>query len=378
MRCPLLALTAWAAFCLTATACGQTGPTSGDREGEPVHRLEEALQAILSHASSAPNRRLLEDAAIKAMLRALDDPHASYHPQGGNQGAALAPAPSIPSALEGWGRNAQGDWQHLLTLDSGKRAAYLRLTAFSSGVGDAFRQQLRMARQQRATCLCLDLRDNAGGLVDEAVAVCDTLLDAGLIVTAVTCDAQPHAWRATPNSRTDVEFASWPVVVLANRFSASASEIVAACLQDHGRAELVGERTWGKATVQRFLELPSGGNLQLTVGKYQRPSGEPIDRVGVEPTLNNSLALTQDELKTLMRHRRDHLSNASSQKLLRVDRQLSLALARLNATLVEGNPKHQRGIESPSPPAVKGKLKRQRGIASPSPPATPPSTGSNR
>ena len=125
----------------------------------------------------------------------------------------------------------------------------------------------------------LDLRGNGGGLVDEAQLVASAFLDEGTIVT--------HA-RARASERADAEgdrqpaiAPKLPMVVLVDRGTASASEIVAGALQDRDRARLVGTRTFGKGVFQEVLELPNGGALDITAGQYFTPSGRNLGGKGV-------------------------------------------------------------------------------------------------
>ncbi len=158
---------------------------------------------------------------------------------------------------------------------------YARIDHFQSGVADDLSDLVEARGPGTATGLVLDLRDNPGGLLSEAVAVSDLFLDDGVIV----------ATRARPDSVMDLEEhrasrggfrADLPVVVLVNGLSASASEIVASALQDTGRATLVGETTYGKGSVQKvYTHLdPSTPDaeaaLKLTVGWYTTPSGQPV------------------------------------------------------------------------------------------------------
>jgi len=131
--------------------------------------------------------------------------------------------------------------------------------------------------------LILDLRDNPGGLLPAAVATCELFLDEGLIVRIVgrspgvtrQFDAHPRNKKQLPPKLQT----TLPMVILVNEYSASASEIVAACLKDHGRAVIVGERTYGKGSVQNVIEIEGGASaLKLTTAYYQRPNGHNIHR----------------------------------------------------------------------------------------------------
>jgi len=161
--------------------------------------------------------------------------------------------------------------------------ALVSVRAFQDGTAAAFVDhlgRLRLAAGGALGGVVLDLRDNPGGLLDEAVAVADAMLADGEIVRTVGRDQKMlERFKA---ERPDV-LAREPVVVLVNAGSASASEIVAGALQDRGRAVLVGTRTFGKGSVQDIFELGDGGALKLTVARYYTPSGRSIQAKGIEP-----------------------------------------------------------------------------------------------
>jgi len=158
---------------------------------------------------------------------------------------------------------------------------YARLTQFQEGAGRELHEELvalgeRVGGFDRATGLVLDLRDNPGGLLSEAVAVADLFLDDGVIVRtqgrAGSLKEEVH--HATPGGLPS----DLPVVLLVNGMSASASEIVAGAFQDTGRGVLVGEKTYGKGTVQKVYvpDQRRESALKLTVGRYTTPSGQPV------------------------------------------------------------------------------------------------------
>ena len=128
--------------------------------------------------------------------------------------------------------------------------------------------------------ILLDLRDNPGGLLDQAVSVADEFLDSGVIVSTRGRDGRELSVAEARESGTRP---AWPMVVLVNGFSASAAEIVAGALRDHGRAVIVGTRTFGKGSVQNVIELPDASALKLTVARYYTPSGRSIQAEGIEP-----------------------------------------------------------------------------------------------
>jgi len=158
--------------------------------------------------------------------------------------------------------------------------------------------------------LVLDLRFNPGGLLKSAIEVCDLFISEGRIVSTEGRNTRARSWDAKKAGTFD----GFPMIVLINRFSASASEIVSACLQDHSRAVIAGERSFGKGSVQNVIELEDGRSvLKLTTASYQRPSGKNIHRFpdtsdseewGVTPSEENQLRLSSVELRKLLAHRR--------------------------------------------------------------------------
>jgi carboxyl-terminal processing protease len=162
---------------------------------------------------------------------------------------------------------------------------YIRITSFneqtSSGLTKAI-EKLKSDTKGKLRGIVLDLRNNPGGLLDQAVAVCDAFLDKGEIVSTRTRRAD-DAQRF--NARPGDLAAGLPMVVLINSGSASASEIVAGALQDHRRAIIMGTRSFGKGSVQTIIPLPGHGAMRLTTARYYTPSGRSIQATGIEPDL---------------------------------------------------------------------------------------------
>ncbi len=207
-------------------------------------------------------------------------------------------------------RNEQDQWEYF--LDPQRGIAYVRITAFGPETAQELRRVLtRLTADPKFRALILDLRFNPGGLLSAAVEVCDMFISSGRIVSVRDRHGRERVWEAkTPGTLKD-----FPMVVLVNRFSASASEIVSACLQDHHRALIVGERTFGKGSVQNIIELEGGRSaLKLTTASYFRPSGKnihrhpgdkPSDPWGVMPDEGYRIRMTNQELLALLRHRRE-------------------------------------------------------------------------
>jgi carboxyl-terminal processing protease len=162
---------------------------------------------------------------------------------------------------------------------------YVRVTTFNERTAIELEEAINKLKQgmgRRLAGVVLDLRNNPGGLLDQAIAVADDFIDRGEIV-AVRGRRAEEARRYQAAGDTLVP--GLPVVVLINGGSASASEIVAAALQDHKRALLFGTRSYGKGSVQTVSPLPDQGALRLTTARYYRPAGSSVDCVGVMPDL---------------------------------------------------------------------------------------------
>ena len=153
---------------------------------------------------------------------------------------------------------------------------YVRFTQFSEHGRDEIREAVRDLEKQGMRSLILDLRDNPGGLLDQAIEVTDLFLPRGAEIVA-TRGRMSESDRVY-NARDNDDFSVHPMVVLVNRASASASEIVSGALQDHDRALLVGQATWGKGLVQSLFPLDDGYFLKLTTARYYTPSGRSIQR----------------------------------------------------------------------------------------------------
>ena len=152
------------------------------------------------------------------------------------------------------------------------------ITAFTRGVGRDVARAMAAEGPDRTGGVVLDLRDNPGGLLDEAVSVASVFLDGGPVVSYERRGAKPRTLDAFEGGDT-----ATPLVVLVNPSTASAAEVVAGALQDRNRAVVVGTRTYGKGSVQEPSTLSDGSALELTVGRYLTPSGRALDGVGIEP-----------------------------------------------------------------------------------------------
>ncbi len=162
---------------------------------------------------------------------------------------------------------------------------YVRITSFSEQTSDGLAKAITAIRTEAGDKLkgiVLDLRNNPGGLLDQAIAVSDAFLDKGEIVsTRGRHEDQAQRY----NAREGDLIAGMPLVVLINGGSASASEIVAGALQDHHRGIIMGTKSFGKGSVQTIIPLPGHGAIRLTTARYYTPSGRSIQALGIEPDL---------------------------------------------------------------------------------------------
>ena len=161
---------------------------------------------------------------------------------------------------------------------------YIRLIQFQQDSHQEVERALQEFLKSKSGLkgLILDLRNNPGGLLDQAVRVADEFIESGLIVYT---DGRVEAQKTKYSARKEGTHTGFPIVVLVNAGSASASEIVAGALQDHGRAIIIGTRTFGKASVQTILPMDDGSALRLTTARYYTPNGRSIQAKGIEPDI---------------------------------------------------------------------------------------------
>nr|WP_229050281.1 S41 family peptidase [Fusobacterium sp. 1001295B_180824_G3] len=161
-------------------------------------------------------------------------------------------------------------------LDGG--IGYLRLTQFGDNVYPDMRKALEDLQAKGMKGLILDLRSNPGGELGQSIKIASMFIEKGKIVSTRQKKGEESVY-----SREGKYFGNFPMVVLINGGSASASEIVSGALKDHKRATLIGEKTFGKGSVQTLLPLPDGDGIKITIAKYYTPNGISIDGTGIEP-----------------------------------------------------------------------------------------------
>ena len=225
----------------------------------------------------------------------------------------------MPSVM-GDKRKSSDEWDFM--LDHDKKIGYIRISNFIQNTVDEVKAALRELDAAGMKGLIIDLRDDPGGLLAAAVEISDLFVEEGKIVSTKGRNTAEKSFEAhKPGTYT-----SFPMVVMVNHNSASASEILAACLQDHDRAIIVGERSFGKGSVQNILDLEDGDSvLKLTVATYWRPSGKNIHRFknaketdewGVSPNPGLEVKLDPREYHDwfLARRERDFLSSHNKPK----------------------------------------------------------------
>ena len=245
--------------------------------------------------------------------------------------------------IKGWRRRPDGQWDYLIDPDAG--IGYIRLTQFTADTaGDGtskgdLQKALDQMRRDGAEALILDMRFNPGGLLESAEKAANEFLRRGLIVRTKGRNAPGSKRKHTANALGG--FLDGKMVVLVNQFSASAAEIVAGALKDWGRATIVGERTYGKGSVQRLIPINKGGTarLKLTTAYYYLPSGTCLHRTngaktwGVGPDLRVPVTIRQTNRWAEIRQETELLKSIDADRLnmlmghqLREDLQLQTAL----------------------------------------------------
>ncbi len=195
--------------------------------------------------------------------------------------------------------------------------AYVRVTSFSEQTASGMKKQLRAQQKEIGDTmrgLVLDLRNNPGGLLDQAIEVADAFLEQGEIVS--TRGRVANSTKRFNANKGDV-IDGLPIVVLINGGSASASEIVAGALQDHKRAIVMGTKSFGKGSVQTIIPLPEESAMRLTTSRYYTPSGKSIQAKGITPDIvvePAKLELIKGRKATFEADLRGHLENGEGEK----------------------------------------------------------------
>ncbi len=270
----------------------------------------------------------------------------------------------VVPTIRGWQRTAVG--KRLYMIDEENKIGYVRITSFSGETADALEKVLLGLEAKGMRGLILDLRFNSGGFLDSAVEVTDKFIEEGLIVST-----RPRGLWTYISARKERTHPNYPLVVLINSYSASASEIVAGALADerHERAILVGERTHGKGRVQGITYPPGGAQLKYTMSYYHLPSGKRVESKeatkkegrtdwGVGPDIE--VKLRSDEVRKMSEIQRDNnvlvqagrdASNAvlkkySAEETLASDPQLAVGLLVIKSKLIQAGSRVSSGSGS--------------------------------
>lgn len=171
---------------------------------------------------------------------------------------------------------------------------YMSVTSFDEGTANEFIEKYDELEKQGISSLIIDLRNNGGGIVDEATDIADRILkkDSTILITKDKNGVEKYTKALTEKA------INIPIVVLINNNSASASEILVGALKDNGVAKIVGNRTYGKGVIQNLFSLSNGAGLKLTTNEYFTPNNNTINHVGIEPDIEISLPEElQNEMK---------------------------------------------------------------------------------
>ena len=230
-------------------------------------------------------------------------------------------------------RNGEGGWTeprrfeleraiiHIESVEArmlGDGVGYISIDSFQGNTFDDMQRELARLHQQGMRGLVLDLRDDPGGLLDQAVRVADAFLETGTIVTTESTDPEQRDEKVARREGTEPNY---PMIVLVNGGSASASEIVAGALKNHDRALIVGETTFGKGSVQQLYDYDDGSALKLTIAQYLTPGDVSIQGVGITPDVQiepmtvdrEEMDLTVDQQYVREADLSSHLTNESAE-----------------------------------------------------------------
>ena len=264
--------------------------------------IDKAIELLQGQPGTPVKLHILHDSADKAETLTLN--------------RAIIDVPSVM----GDKRKFNDEWDFM--IDPDQKIGYIRITNFIQNTVEEVKDALKELDSLGMKGLILDLRDDPGGLLSAAVELSDLFVEGGKIVSTRGRNTAEKTFEAHKEG----PFETVPMAVLINHNSASASEILAACLQDHNRAIVIGERSFGKGSVQNILDLEDGDSvLKLTVATYWRPSGKNIHRFknaketdewGVSPNPGLEVKLSRDEYHdwALARRDRDFLSSHNKPK----------------------------------------------------------------
>lgn len=318
--------------------------------------LAEAVAEVEMNYARPVDRRRLFESAIEGMLSDLDSYSAYLGPEKladyerrFSDRSDEDPQETVIGASR---TEPDGAWRYVIREEP--RVAYVAVVSFAKSTPGDLAVVVKNLVKGEVDALVLDLRFNAGGLLTAAVDTGDLFLAEGKIVSTEGRSTKQRVWMASAEG----SFAELPLAVLVNRQSASGAEVVAAALQDHNRAAVVGERSWGKGSVQNVFEIDEGRSaVKLTTSSYHRPSGVNIHRFpgmtnddawGVQPDSQWTLTLPASETRAIRDHRQGLLASPTEQDAAKlqepvVDRQLDLAVDAVISRLTQSQPSSKTG-----------------------------------
>jgi carboxyl-terminal processing protease len=303
--------------------------------GTPAYRAGVRAGDIIMDINGKSAEKMTVDDAVKVLKgKTGDEVTVGVLHQGDSKVEHLTMQRAIIHVATVQGDTYKPDDSWNFMLDPEKKIGYVRLSGFGRSSAKEVKEALVELTAQGMKGLILDLRFNPGGLLHAATEIADLFLEEGLIVSTKGRNSEAR----TVVARKPGTFSGFPMAILVNRYSASASEVVSAALQDHKRAVVIGERTWGKGSVQNVVDLEHGKSaLKLTTASYHRPSGKNIHRFpdaketdewGVMPDEGFTVQFSNEEMAKYLeyRHKRDIITKEGPPKSDFSDRQLARAL----------------------------------------------------
>ena len=189
-------------------------------------------------------------------------------------------------------------------LDNG--IGYLNLPSFDSDTAEHFKEKVEELENQGMTSLIIDLRNNGGGIVDEATEIADFILEKGAVIMT-TVDKDGNSEETISENAPIIDM---PIVILTNENTASASEILVAALKEHNKATIIGTTTYGKGVIQTLYTLSDGSGLKITTAEYYTPNNNAINEVGIEPSIEVELPDTITNIYSVEREDDTQLQRA--------------------------------------------------------------------
>lgn len=252
-----------------------------DEEGSPLRVIAPIEGSPAEAAGLLPQDKILEINGTPTSTLSLDESAARMRGKIGSQVTLTVGREDVPD----FDVNVERDRITLNPVSSELRQAegvpsfgYLRLGQFNGNAVEELRAALQSLEDEGADAYILDLRNNPGGLLQAGIEIARMWLEDGTVVYTVNRQGALGSYDANGQAITND-----PLVVLVNKGTASASEILAGALQDNGRAQLVGETTFGKGLIQSLFDLPHGSGLAVTIAKYETPNHRDINKLGITP-----------------------------------------------------------------------------------------------